>query len=91
MSINEKDLNEFKEKNVDKLKMLGGLAKSALGKDADKLNDLLSDNEKLKKITSNLTKNDLDKIATLLNNPDALKRLLSDEKAKKNIKKMMGD
>lgn len=91
MAINEKDINEFKSKNQDKIKMAANMARNTLGKDADKLTAMLSDKETLNKFASSLSKNDLEKISKVLDNPEMLKQILTNEKTKESLKKMMGE
>lgn len=91
MSINEKDLNDFKTNNAEKIKNATNIAKSALGKDADKVTAILNDPEKLMKIANQLSKSDLEKMSKLLDNPEAIKKMLTNDKAKANLKKMAGE
>lgn len=91
MPINERDINNFKNLNADKIKAAADIAQKTLGKDADKIKSIMSDKEKLNKIASNLTKSDLEKVSKVLDNPELLKQILSNDKARANIKKMMGE
>lgn len=66
------------------------LLRGSLGeKEAKKLKTAVESNEALLEMTKNMTEKDLDTVVKVLNNPDALKMILSSPKAREGLKKFL--
>ena len=91
MKYDDEALNRFKNENRDNITRAAEKARQALGKDADKFEELLGDKERLRDLMQFVSKEDLDKIAGVLNDPEQIDRILSSKKAMDNIKKILGD
>lgn len=80
----------FKGVDKDKLQKDLQLLRNSLGPEAaEKIDSALADTERLKALTSKLSQRDRDKAVALLNNPTAVKALLSSPKVADIIKQFM--
>ena len=55
------------------------------------LDDLLKDKDRLRQLLKFVSKEDLDKFSTVLDDPALIQQILSSEKAMANIRKILGD
>lgn len=90
-NFHDKFIDGIKKENPEKLKAAAEVIKSALGPKAKGLEALLSDDKALGELAKKMSPNDLSKLSKLLDNPDALKKMLSSDKAKEGLKKMLGE
>lgn len=90
-NFHDKFIDGIKKENPEKLKAAAEVIKNALGPKAKGLEALLSDDKALKELTKKMSPNDLSKLGKLLDNPEMLKMMLSSDKAKEGLKKMLGE
>lgn len=81
---------KFKKDNEENLKTAAKEAKEALGEDADMYAQMLNNTDKLQSMFSMLSAQDMDKLNTVINNPELIKKILSSPKARENLKKILG-
>lgn len=81
---------KFKAENEDNLKTAARTAKEALGEDADMFTQMLGNTDTLQSMFSMLSPQDMDKLNTVINNPELIKKILASPKARENLKKILG-
>lgn len=91
MKYDDEMLEKFRRVNQEKFDRAAAQAKQTLGRDAAVLDDLLKDKDRLKQLLKFVSKEDLDKFSTVLDDPALIQQILSSEKAMANIRKILGD
>ncbi len=84
---NEEFIKKLKTENPEKLRKAAQTVKAILGDKADGLDALIKDDKALNELSQKISPNDLEKITSLVDNPEMLKLLLSSDKAKESLKK----
>lgn len=91
MKRDDDALEQFKQKNQEKISRAAEQAKQALGRDAALVDGLLKDRARLEQMLKFVSKEDLDKFSAVLDDPALLQQILSSDKAMANIRKILGD
>ena len=84
---NEKLMKDMKIEHTEKLKNAMDAVKNVLGDKSSAIEALLKDDKALSALSSKLSKEDMQKLSKLLDDPAALASLLSSKKGKDGINK----
>ena len=91
MENREEYLERFR---IDNEKMLSDAAqrlKEELGNAGEGMDHLLKDKQKMMSLVNGLSDSDFNKLKQVLDNPQIMARILSSEKAKQNLAKILGE
>ncbi len=91
MESREEYLEKFR---IDNEKMLSDAAsrlKNELGEQSGKLDQMLGDKQKLASMVNGLSDSDFGMLKQVLDNPQMVEKILSSDKAKKNLSKILGE
>ncbi len=91
MENREEYLERFRIDNEKMLSEAANRIQNELGNDNEKLNDLLKDKHKISNMVNGLSDADFNKLKQVLDNPQIVEKVLSSDKAKKNLAKLLGD
>ena len=80
MKYDDEMLEKFRRDNQEKFDRAAAQAKQTL-----------KDKDRLKQLLKFVSKEDLDKFSTVLDDPALIQQILSSEKAMANIRKILGD
>ncbi len=84
-------LERFRIENENTLKDTAKKICDDLGEDGNKINSLLQDKDKISAMVNGLSDSDFNKLKQVMDNPQILQMILSSEKAKKNLAKILGE
>ncbi len=88
--MNSNSWEKFKSENEENINMAVQSAKEVLGEDAEQYQSFLQNNEALKSMFSMLSPKDMEKVNTVIKDPQLIKKILSSPKARENLKKILG-
>ena len=91
MENREEYLERFRIDNEKMLSEAANRIQNELGSDKGKLNDLLKDKHKISNMVNGLSDADFNKLKQVLDNPQIVEKVLSSDKAKKNLSKLLGE
>lgn len=91
MENREEYLERFRIDNEKMLSETANRIQNELGDNSDKLNDLLKDKSKISNMVNQLSDTDFNKLKHVLDNPQIVEKVLSSDKAKKNLAKLLGE
>ncbi len=91
MENREEYLERFRIDNEKMLSETANRIQGQLGDQGEKLNDLLKDKHKLSNMVNGLSDADFDRLKQVLDNPQIVEKVLSSDKAKKNLAKLLGE
>lgn len=91
MENREEYLERFRIDNEKMLSETANRIQDQLGDQGEKLNDLLKDKRKLSSMVNGLSDADFNRLKQVLDNPQIVEKVLSSDKAKKNLAKLLGE
>lgn len=91
MENREEYLERFRIDNEKMLSETANRIQDQLGDQGEKLNDLLKDKCKLSSMVNGLSDADFNRLKQVLDNPQIVEKVLSSDKAKKNLAKLLGE
>ena len=91
MENREEYLERFRIDNEKMLSETANRIQGQLGDQGEKLNDLLKDKHKLSNMVNGLSDADFNRLKQVLDNPQIVEKVLSSDKAKKNLAKLLGE
>lgn len=91
MENREEYLERFRIDNEKMLSETANRIQDQLGDQGEKLNDLLKDKRKLSNMVNGLSDADFNRLKQVLDNPQIVEKVLSSDKAKKNLAKLLGE
>ena len=91
MENREEYLERFRIDNEKMLSETANRIQDQLGNKSEKLNDLLKDKRKLSNMVNGLSDADFNRLKQVLDNPQIVEKVLSSDKAKKNLAKLLGE
>ncbi len=91
MENREEYLERFRIDNEKMLSETANRIQDQLGDQGEKLNDLLKDKHKLSCMVNGLSDADFNRLKQVLDNPQIVEKVLSSDKAKKNLAKLLGE
>jgi hypothetical protein len=91
MENREEYLERFRIDNEKMLSETANRIQDQLGDKSEKLNDLLKDKRKLSNMVNGLSDADFNRLKQVLDNPQIVEKVLSSDKAKKNLAKLLGE
>lgn len=91
MENREEYLERFRIDNEKMLSETANRIQDQLGDKSEKLNYLLKDKRKLSNMVNGLSDADFNRLKQVLDNPQIVEKVLSSDKAKKNLAKLLGE